>query len=154
MIQVLETRDSQLLASLNEEIQRLHHDLYPAIFKPYNRISVLAAFDQLLTDPASKAFAAFREDKAAGYALITKKTKRESAFTYGYQLLYIDQLLVVRQDRSQGLGQVLLNRVYQEAQDLGIHRIELDHWTLNESARYFFEKAGFQYFNERMFQLL
>lgn len=154
MTHVLETTDSRLLADLNEEIQNLPSRLYPAIFKPYDRTRILVAFEQFVADPTIKAFVVFREDLPVGYVLISVKAKKESAFNFGYQLLYINQILVLHQNRSQGLGKALLDRVYSEAKSLSITRIELDHWTLNESARYFFKEAGFQYFNEKMFKLI
>jgi hypothetical protein len=40
MIKVLETKDYNLIAEMNEEVQLLHHKLYPEIFKPYNNIEV------------------------------------------------------------------------------------------------------------------
>ena len=154
MIHVLETTDYRLLADLNEEIQTLHHQLYPTLFNAYDRTRILLAFEQLLADSGRKAFVVFLNDVAAGYAVVSIKTKVANAFNVGYRALYIDQIAVLTLYRLQGLGNALLERIYTEAHALGITRIELDHWTANTDARSFFQANEFRYFNEKMVKLL
>ena len=43
MITIAATRNSDLLASLNQDVQNLHHRLQPEIFKPWDHESIAAA---------------------------------------------------------------------------------------------------------------
>ena len=44
MIEIKETKDPILLATLNEEIQTYHHTIHPNIFKPYDKEAILSFF--------------------------------------------------------------------------------------------------------------
>ena len=154
MAVIIETKDVQLLAEMNEEIQTLHYDLYPQVFKPYNFEMVEQAFEHFLDHPDARAYVAMQDNVPAGYILIKVKDSIESAFKYASRAIYIDQVAVLENYRGAGIGEELLNKAYEFAFENEIDQVELDHWSMNLTARYFFDKHGFQYFNERMFKVL
>lgn len=154
MAVIIETTDIQLLAEMNEEIQTLHYDLYPDVFKPYNFEMVEQAFEHFLKDSDSKAYVAMENNEPAGYILFKLKDSIESAFKYAARAIYVDQIVVLENYRGAGIGEELMNKAYDFANQHEIDQIELDHWSMNLTARYFFDKHGFQYFNERMFKVL
>lgn len=151
---IIETTDPQILAEMSEEIQTLHYDLYPDVFKPYNFELVEQAFEHFLKDSDSKAYIAIQDETPVGYILFKVKDSIESAFKYSSRTIYVDQVLVLENYKGAGIGEQLMDKAYEFAREHEIDRIELDHWSMNLTARYFFDKHGFQYYNERMYKEL
>ncbi len=154
MTEIIETTDCQILAELNEEIQTLHYDLYPDQFKPYNFEMVEQAFEHFLDDGEAKAYVAMQDKVPVGYIIFKLKDSIESAFKYSSRTIYIDQVLVLENYKGAGIGEQLMDKAYAFAREHEVDRIELDHWSMNLTARYFFDKHGFQYYNERMYKEL
>ena len=150
MIKVLETKDYNLIAEMNEEVQLLHHKLYPEIFKPYNNSEVAKFFKDILTKETVKAFVAIENEKMLGYVLMFVNSFMENPFQSKREFILLDQILVLENARSKGIGKLLLDEVFTFAKSLNINVVELNHWTLNESARLFFNKNGFKYQKEIM----
>lgn len=150
MIAIEETRDSMLLALLNKDVQNLHHQMQPRIFKPWDQQAIAADFKRMLRNSELRAFVAKSEDQFLGYILLKVTEKIENAFVYRDRFVYIDQISVKPESRGQGIGQLLMGKAFQVARKEGIEKIRLDHWTDNLAARDFFLKQGFSYFNEAM----
>lgn len=150
MIQILETNDYHLLTEMNEEVQSLHHKLYPEIFKPYDKNGVAAFFKEVLSKDNVTAFAAMENKKVLGYVLLFVNNFPDNPFQYARRFVILDQILVLENSRSKGVGKLLIEKSFSFAKSLDIDVVELNHWTLNESARVFFNRHGFKYFNEKM----
>ena len=151
MIQVLASKDHILIARLNEEIQMLHHSLYPDIFKPFHQRQMEKAFEKMLAQENAFAYIATYEDQPAAYILTFVVGRKESVFMKAFRSLYIDQLLVLEAFRKKGIGSALMQQAKLVAREKGLDTIQLDHWSANEGARHFFLQQGFSYYNERMF---
>ncbi len=154
MIEIIETKDYNLLAELNEEIQTFHHKTVPNIFKPYDKAAISTFYKDALRNENAVAFAAKENDVTVGYVLLFVVNMNETPFQYARKYVLLDQILVVRNYQSKGVGSQLLDAVFSFAKALKIDRIELDHWTQNELARKFFAKSGFDYYNEKMWKLV
>lgn len=145
-----QTNDHNILASLNEDVQNLHHKLYPEEFKPFDINQAEKAFKRILADSKVTAFLAIKEGTAIGYIICMIKTRAESEFQYPKTSLLIDQILVLAAYRKQGVAKALLEKAIDLARDQGISHIELNHWEGNTAAAEFFAKNGFTYFNRQM----
>lgn len=150
MIEILETKDYHMLAELNEEIQTFHHKTYPSIFKPYNKEAVTLFFKNSLDDKNVVAYVAKENGKALGYVLLFIVNFAENPFQYSRNYILLDQILVLKNHQSKGIGKQLLDATFSFAKSNKITRIELNHWTANDVARKFFSKSGFEYYNEKM----
>lgn len=154
MIEVTETTDIALLASLNKDVHTLHHVMHPNIFKPFNEIEIANHLTSTFKTENVKAFVAKVNGNIAGYVLVFIQEFPENAFQYARKLILIDQILVLENSRKQGVGKALVNAVVELTHSLNINRIDLTHWTSNDGARAFFGRNGFEYFHERMWKLL
>ncbi len=154
MIKIFETNDSNLLANLNEEIQTLHHTIQPKIFKPYNPESITTYFKTIFSEENVTAFIAKEDEKAVGYALLFVTNFADNPFQYSRRFVLIDQILVLKNYQEKGIGKLLLEATYSFAKKNKIDTVELNHWTLNESARRFFNKNKFEYYNEKMWKTI
>jgi len=155
-IAIRETSDSQQLAALNEQVQKLHHELYPEVFKPYDAKAIAAYFESLLVEREAKAFLAVdtETDRILGYVLLIVVDKKENPFQYERSYVELDQILVLEEFRGNGIAKLLLEQSVAWTRELLLDRIELNHWTMNHGARSFFNANGFKYCRESMFMTL
>ena len=144
MTTISETNNAELISVLNEEVQALHHMLYPSRFKPYNKNEVAPAFKAMLSQHNCKAYIAYDDGVPAGYIIFFIKEVSDSPFHYKGSSVYIDQLAVLKKHRQKGIGKLLLETAGKLAADLSIADIELDYWNENKDAALFFERQGFK----------
>lgn len=150
-IRIEQTNDASLLARLNYDVQQLHHEIEPEIFKPYSEESMKCLFEEILMASNSSAYIAFVENNPAGYILLDEIHKEENYFRKGYSVLYIDQICVDEHYRGKGVGKALVNYSKMYAKERNIQRIEMDYWSRNEHSGEFFRGQGFANFNERLY---
>ena len=152
MINVIQTRDYNLLAKLNEEIQTFHHGIQPGIFKPYDKEAITDFFKKTLDKDNAVAYVANDNGSPIGYVLLFKINLEDNAFQYARNFVLIDQILVLKNHQGKGIGKVLLDTAISFAKENNIDLVEINHWTLNNAARNFFAKNKFEYYNEKMWR--
>jgi len=145
------SEDAELLSSLNAEVQALHAKALPSWFKPPAPQSFPpAAATGLLANPNNLLFVAEFGTTPAGYAHAEVIRQPETPWRYAYERIYVHQLGVRASHRRQGVGTALLAAVRSEAKRLGIPHLALDVWSFNADARAFFQRQGFDPYNERL----
>jgi GNAT superfamily N-acetyltransferase len=152
MLKIVATKDCNLLAQLNEEIQTYHYAIQPKVFKPYNKEAIINFFETTLNNENAMAYVAKDDDTAIGYILLFKINVDANPFQYSRSYILIDQILVLKNHRGKGVGKLLLDTTYAFAKESNIVIIELNHWTQNDTARTFFIKNKFEYYNEKMWK--
>ena len=147
--------DSLLLSSLCRDVQSLHAEHHPDIFKiPQSDDFAVAFFDEILVDPMARIFILEKNGQALGYVLCKLMKRPESPFTFPLRYLQIDQISVRPEARGQGVGAALMKQVERFANELDVQRIQLDSWDFNIRAHAFFERLGFKKFHFRFWQIL
>lgn len=147
--------DSFLLSSLCRDVQSLHAEHHPDIFKiPQGDDFAVAFFDEILVDPMARIFILEKNRQALGYVLCKLMERPESPFTFALRYLQIDQISVRPEARGQGVGAALIEQAERFASELEVQRIQLDSWDFNVRAHAFFERLGFQKFLFRFWQIL
>lgn len=154
MISIIETKDHHVIVPLSEEVQNLHAQLHPELFKPFNRASMEKALEQDAANPNCRIFVAKKNEHFIGYILCLIKEVKENAFYYSFNTLYIDQLCVLKEHQKSGAGKLLMEKAEETALKHSIHRVELDHWSRNTVAAAFFRKNGYSLCKERLCKLL
>lgn len=149
-IRIEETKDSELLARLNHDVQELHTKIEPTIFKPYSKEGMTKFFEELLSDEMIQAYIAYWDDSPAGYILLSRRHYPETYFRHSYSAIYIEQICVERNFKGKKIGQKLIAVAKDYARQMDINRIELDYWSKNKNAGKFFASQGFEPFNSRM----
>ena len=147
--------DSLQLSSLCMDVQSLHAEHYPAIFKmPENSDFAVSFFEELLVDPAISIFIAEENGEAVGCIVCKLVERPEDPFTFAVRYLLINEISVRPAARGQGVGAALMKQAEILAQELGVGRIQLDSWDFNIGAHAFFERQGYQKFNFRFWRRL
>jgi GNAT superfamily N-acetyltransferase len=149
------SKDNMLLSSLCMDVQRLHAENHPDIFKiPQNDVFASAFFEEMLADPLVTVFLAEEDGQALGYILCKLIERVENPFTFAMRNLLIDQISVRPEAQGKGVGAALMAPAEAQAREWDVPRIQLDSWGFNTGAHAFFEKMGYEKFNHRFWRKL
>ena len=147
--------DVASLSSLSVDVQRLHAEHHPDIFKvPQDEDFAVSFFEEMLVDPAVSIFIAEEDGNAVGCILCKLIERPENPFTFAMRYLLVDQISVRPAARGQGVGAALIQRAEALAKELDVPRIQLNSWDFNIDAHGFFERLGFQKFDFRFWKQL
>ena len=153
-IEIIQKKDYNIIAKLNKDVQDLHCDMHPDIFKSYDYETMYKGFSEYISQENFHSFIAYYEEEPVGYILVCIRDYKETPFKAGYKSLYIDQICIKKEYRHKGTGHKLIEYVKNFAKEQGINRIELTVWTTNNNAKSFFRKAGFEPYMENMYMEL
>ena len=147
--------DSLLLSSSCVDVQRLHAEKYPDIFKmPQSDDFAVSFFEEMLANPMSGIFIAEENGDAIGYIFCQVIDRPETPFAHARRFLHIDQISVRQSAQGQGVGTVLIEQALSLGKELKVPKIQLDSWGFNTGAHAFFEKMWFEKFNHRFWRSL
>ena len=138
------------LVSLNIEVQNLHVGFEPEIFKKPDHNEIKDFFKDVLGDENKKIFICLAEQRSVGYILLQIGGHEGHAFCYAQKWIYIDQIGVSEKYRGRSVGKRLIEAAKKFAKQHQLNRLMLDVWTVNENAKEFFIKQGFNTIVERM----
>jgi diamine N-acetyltransferase len=144
--------DVCLLAELNKDVQQIHADAYPNVFKqPDNFTEIVADFEtRILADVDGFVFIIEAETQAVGYIYARLVTRPENAYIYAQRFMLVDQVSVRPACQNKGYGQRLMQAVREVAAEHGVHRIQLDTYAFNANAQQFYANLGFERVSVRL----
>jgi ribosomal protein S18 acetylase RimI-like enzyme len=152
-IRTATTEDSLILSALCRDVQSLHAEHHPQVFKmPQSDDFAVEYFDEILATPEFTAFIAEEDGSPLGYILCRKVDRPENAFTHPIRFLLVDQISVRPNAQRKGIGTALLRQAEELARELGLAKLQLDSWDFNLEAHACFEKFGFEKFNFRFWK--
>ena len=137
MVREAEVRDIPDILRLLVQVDMVHHNARPDLFKgpaaKYNGEEIA----QILADEGRPLSGAVR-----GHAFcIAKQIVGDSVLT-DIKTLYVDDICVDENARGRGVGKALYEHVKQYARDNGFYNITLNVWEGNPGARAFYEAMG------------
>lgn len=88
-------------------------------------------------------FAAQAEEKVCGYVFCILQTVRDHPLLQDRRELYVDDLFVDREYRSNGIARLLMQQAQAFAKQENCDCVTLNVWNFPETARGFYEKAGY-----------
>ena len=137
--------DADTISSLNDEVQNVHADALPHLFKPASKETFSSKkITEILTQPENHMFLAYFDEEPAGYLYCEIRCREESPATYARDQVYIHHVSVNRSHQRKGVATALCSAVTALAKDIGIRRLGLDVWSFNADAVAFFESEGFE----------
>jgi ribosomal protein S18 acetylase RimI-like enzyme len=144
--------EAGIVSQLNREVQQLHAEALPHLFKPpAGEAFPPDAFADLVANEDNQILIGWVGATPVGYVYAEFVRRPENAFRHALDLCYIQQLSVDRPYHKRGYGEQLIGAVVEFARARGVARIELDVWAFNHNARGFFARQGFAVYNERMY---
>ncbi len=143
MIRKAEIKDIQKILELLVQVDMVHHNGRPDIFKgpatKYNEEQL----KNILSDENTPVFVYTDEnDIVLGHVFcVCKRTENDDLLT-NIKTLYIDDLCVDENARGNYIGKSLYDYVVSYAKKRGYYNVTLNVWTFNTSALKFYEKMG------------
>ena len=124
------------------QVNAVHHDIRPDLFKAGGKKYTDAQLEQLIKDDERPIFVAVRDGEILGYAFcIFQRHERDNILT-DIKTLYIDDLCVDEPARGAHVGTALYRFVTDFAKRSGCYNVTLNVWAGNDSAKVFYEKCG------------
>ncbi len=143
VIRPAEKRDIPDLMRLLTQVDMVHHNGRPDIFKGPTTKYDEKELEGILADPQTPVFVSCCEgDEVLGYAFCVIKETRGDRLLCDIKTLYIDDLCVDEAKRGRGVGRELYGYCVEFARSLGCRNLTLNVWSCNPSAIRFYEKCG------------
>ena len=143
-IRFAEAKDVTGILALLRQVGGVHHQGRQDIFRKgaqkYGASQVLA----MLNSSKTPIFVAIDRDQVVGYGFCQVKIYENDPVIADHTEIYIDDLCVDENCRSQGIGQAIYNEILRYAKMRKADSITLNVWCCNENAMKFYEKLGFQ----------
>ena len=138
-----DTRHLSGLNSLLLQVLTVHHNGRPDLFKGNTRKYTDEQLVEMLKDDSNPIFVAVDEnEKVLGYAFCRFIQHLNDNILTDIKTLYIDDLCVDENCRSQHVGKQVYDFVVDFAKKSGCYNVTLNVWSLNEGAKKFYEKCG------------
>ena len=137
-----ETGDIPAILELLVQVDMVHHNGRPDLFKgpavKYNA----AELEQILADEGTPVFVCVDEkERVLGHGFCILQHSGGELMVE-HTTLYIDDICVDAAARGQGVGRMLFERIREYARELGAYNLTLNVWSCNPDARAFYEKLG------------
>ena len=126
---------------LLHQVNMLHHDLRPDLFKPHTTKYDETQLRQLLSDESTLVFV-YEQKSVLGYAFVRIEQTRGDRLLQDRRTLYLDDLCVDETARGKHVGSLLFDYVRRWAEMNDCQSVTLNVWAGNDTALRFYQKAG------------
>lgn len=135
--------DQAGLERLYQEIDTLHHDALPHLFRKAEEIERPSSFlEEQLGDENTHLFVADVGERLAG-VISLKLRKHDHSLFYGQEYLHISTLIVAAEYHGQGVAQPLMATAVTFAKERNLSQITLNVYEFNQRAIAYYQKEGF-----------
>ena len=138
-----EIKDIPGILDLLVQVDMVHHNGRPDLFKgpatKYNEWEL----KQILSDPGTPVFVCVEGEKVLGHAFCIHKQEINDNILTDIKTLYIDDICVDENARGKHIGKMLYEYVRSYAKENDYYNITLNVWTCNPGAMKFYESLGF-----------
>ena len=142
IIRFATVEDIPQLIGLLRQVEGVHHDIRPDLFRDGGEKYEPETLKVLLTDKTRPVLAAEEAEKVLGYAFcVVEETKNDPA-RLDRRELYLDDLCVDASVRGKGVAKRLWQGTVDLAKQLGCDAVTLNVWEGNDGALRFYEKHG------------
>ena len=149
MVRFATIRDKDAVNALRLQVNELHVQGRPDIFKPGFDAAIRDHVDMYLIREGGYAAVEEKDGKITGMVLVDEIDRPESPYNFARRFAHVAEIAVDAGCRRQGVGRRLLDFVKQQAREKGFPRIELDVWAFNDALS-FYETEGFTVYRRYM----
>jgi GNAT superfamily N-acetyltransferase len=143
--------DLPAIVALLEEVDDLHREALPWLLRKVDESRSQEFLEPFTSKPDHTALVAGTPaGTLAGVLLALVREVSPVPIVRPALVAEIETLVVARSFRHQGVGTSLVQAAFQWARDVGATRTELGVYEFNETARAFWESAGFETLSRRL----
>ena len=150
MIRDASDSDLPCLATAMVRLQMAHARAYPEIYRRFETDDAHAHLSVLLHQANVFIRVAEHQGTVIGHIVFRIETKPETMFTHSQRFGLIAQIEVEPGFRRQGYGRALLADCESLAASHDLHRVVLDVWGFNLTAKRFFRSFGYDEFGAKL----
>lgn len=143
MVRKAEKRDIDAIIKLLHQVNMVHYDKRPDLFKPYTTKYDEQELEALLGDDSKPIFV-YDDGEVLGHAFCQISEVKNHRLLQDAKTLYIDDICVEETARGRHIGQSLYEYVRDYARSIGCYNITLNVWEGNDSALSFYRSMGMQ----------
>ena len=141
MIRKAEKKDIQGLMNLLYQVDAVHNDIRPDLFKGNTAKYNEQELEEILNDGGKPIFV-YDDGKILGHAFCQISEVKNHRLLQDAKTLYIDDICVDEHSRGRHIGKALYEYVYNYAKSIGCHNITLNVWEGSYSAYNFYKRMG------------
>jgi ribosomal protein S18 acetylase RimI-like enzyme len=139
------SEDFEAVCALYDQLACIHAQALPHFFRPGEAPALSRErFTALLANENAALFVAESQQAIIGMVHCYVHTTPAVSVVVPRRFVHIEDLIVSEHVRQHGVGQVLIERVHQWANEQGVTEIELDVWEFPTPALSFYQKPGYQ----------
>ena len=137
-----EIRDIPAILNLLVQVDLVHHNGRPDLFKgPATKYNA-AELETILTDEETPVFVCTdTEDRVLGHGFCVMQHSGGHLLVE-HTTVYIDDICVDEAARGKGVGRALYEHILSFAREKGAYNVTLNVWSCNPGAMAFYEKLG------------
>lgn len=143
MVRKAEKRDIDAIIKLLHQVNMVHYEKRPDLFKPYTTKYDEQELEALLDDDSKPIFV-YDDGEVLGHAFCQISEVKNHRLLQDAKTLYIDDICVEETARGRHIGQSLYEYVRDYARSIGCYNITLNVWEGNDSALSFYRSMGMQ----------
>lgn len=133
--------DIKQISKLLYEVQKVHSDARPDLFKSETRKYNDDELKEIIKDDNKPIFVALIDEDIVGYAFCVISNPHASTMV-PIKNLYIDDLCVDEKCRGKHIGKLLYDYVVNFTESINCYNVTLNVWADNINAVKFYEKLG------------
>ena len=135
-------RDIPAIMALLVQVNMVHHNGRPDLFKGPTTKYTEAELQAILSDDATPVFVCVDEsDRVLGHGFCVMQHSGGQLMEE-HDTLYIDDICVDESARGLGVGRALYEHILAFAREKGCYNVTLNVWSCNPGAMKFYEKLG------------
>ena len=141
-IRYAEAKDIDQILELLVEVDMVHHNGRPDIFKGPTTKYTKDELKELIKNKNNPIFVYDNNGTLYGHAFCIHKQELNNNVLTDIKTLYIDDICVKEEHRGLGVGKALFDYVKEYAKNNGYYNITLNVWSCNPNALKFYQKMG------------
>lgn len=141
MIRKANKNDIGRIIELLHQVDMVHHEIRPDLFKPYTTKYNEQELEALL-DNDSKPIFVYDDGEVLGHAFCQITDVKSHKLLQDAKTLYIDDICVDEKARGKHVGKALYEFVRDYAKSIGCYNMTLNVWEGNDPALNFYKNMG------------
>ncbi len=141
MVRKADTTDIGRIIDLLRQVDMVHHEIRPDLFKPDTTKYSEQELEALLRDDSKPIFV-YDDGQVLGHAFCQITEVRNHVLLQDIKTLYIDDICVDETARGKHVGKALYEYVREYAKSVGCYNITLNVWEGNGPALSFYRSMG------------
>lgn len=143
MIRRADKNDIVGLIELLHQVDMVHHQIRPDLFKPYTTKYNEQELEALLSDDSKPVFV-YDDGEVLGHAFCLITEVKDDKLLQDVKTMYIDDICVHEKARGRHIGKSLYEYARDYARSIGCYNITLNVWEGNSPALSFYREMGME----------